>query len=384
MKKKTIFDACLAFSLSTTLFSCGSCTPVPPPPPPIVVKQFDVTAPGENLTALTQITSSDKCYFANGGDNGKNLFYIVYDGVYSNIYRKNNTTDGAQYAITQGQNKNDAPSYCAATNQLFFDGKPQGNYVSDIYMTDATFGGALTQITQTPDYEEHSPCINKSGTMLVYEKKRKGDSNRTTQIWIKNLKTNENSMLSVGLNPSFSPDGSKIAFVRYPNSGSSTILCVMNSDGTNQMQLISSGNVWHPRFSPDGKQIVFQWSKGQGKDDYDIWITDLNGSNPVQMTMNESYDGEPFWASDGSIYFTSDRGGRHGDHQIWKFKRGIIKDPIRETGGGTEIKTHLVQRGETITDIARRYNITVKNIVQWNDLKTMTVTPGMKLKVSAQ
>lgn len=378
--KKTVPYACLAVFGVSALMGCGSKKSLPPSPPPAPI--YEVSAPGENFVSLTQVTSSEKCYFANGGDNEKNLFYIVYDGIYSNIYRKNNITDGAQYAVTQGQNKHSTPSYCAATNQLFFDGKPQGNNVSDIYMTNATSGGALTQITQTPDYEEHHPCVNKAGTMLVYEKKRRGAANRDTQIWIKNLRTNENSMLCVGLNPSFSPDGSKIAFVKYPNSGNSTILCVMNSDGTNQMQLTGSGNVWHPRFSPDGTQIVCQWSKGQGKNDYDIWIIGLNGSFPEQMTMNESYDGEPFWASDGNIFFTSDRGGRRGEHQIWKFRKGGTKD-----GGGTpptSPRIHVVQRGETITDIARRYNITVKNIVQWNDMKTMTITPGMQLKVCAQ
>ena len=44
---------------------------------------------------------------------------------------------------------------------------------------------------------------------------------------------------------------------------------------------------------------------------------------------------------------------------------------------------HTVAEGETITDIARRYGITVRDVVKWNELKTMTITPGMKLKVSA-
>jgi len=49
-----------------------------------------------------------------------------------------------------------------------------------------------------------------------------------------------------------------------------------------------------------------------------------------------------------------------------------------------EGKTHTVQNGETITDIARRYGVTVRDVVKWNSLTTMTITPGMKLKVSAQ
>jgi LysM repeat protein len=43
-----------------------------------------------------------------------------------------------------------------------------------------------------------------------------------------------------------------------------------------------------------------------------------------------------------------------------------------------------VQDGETITNIAKRYGITVRDVVKWNNLTTMTITTGMKLKVSAQ
>ena len=45
---------------------------------------------------------------------------------------------------------------------------------------------------------------------------------------------------------------------------------------------------------------------------------------------------------------------------------------------------HTVKSGETITEIARRYNISVRDVVKWNKLTTMTITEGMKLKVSAQ
>lgn len=367
------------------LASCSSSKQLPPPAP--VVITHVVYAPGENLTALTKVHETNyNCDYPNGGNNGRNLFYIVTDSQtgYSNIYRKNSITDGSMYEITGGNNRHSSPSYCEKTNQVYFDGKPQGNSVSDIYMTNATSGGALTQITNTPGQEEHYPCISNDGRLLVYEKKSRGANNKDTQIWIKNINTNEDIMLGLGRHPSFSPDGSKIVFVRYASSTYNTYLCVMNSNGSNQMQLTDpgNGNVWHPHFSPDGRKIVFQWKKTE-KSDNDIYVIPVSGNRPEQLTMNKSYDGEPFWANDGSIYFTSDRGGRDGHYQIWKFKYG-------NNGGETTIGTspeqsriHVVQRGETITDIARRYNITVKNIVQWNDLRTMTISQGMKLKVSA-
>lgn len=381
MKTKELFY----FALTPLyLSSCGSSNHLPPSPPsqPIAVTHV-VFAPGENLTALTKVHETNyNCDYPNGGNNGRNLYYIVTDNQsgYSNIYRKNSTTDGSMYEITGGNNHHSSPSYCEKTNQVFFDGKPQGNNVSDIYMTNATSGGSLTQITNTPGQEEHYPCISNDGRLLVYEKKSRGANNKDTQIWMKNLNTNEDIMLGLGRHPSFSPDGNKIVFVKYASSSYNTYLCVMSSNGSSQMQLTDpgNGNVWHPHFSPDGQKIVFQWKKAEKGDD-DIYVIPVSGNRPEQLTMNKSYDGEPFWANDGSIYFTSDRGSRDGHYQIWKFKYGD-----GTITGGRNPRIHVVQRGETITDIARRYNITVKNIVQWNDMKTMTITPGMQLKVCAQ
>ena len=44
---------------------------------------------------------------------------------------------------------------------------------------------------------------------------------------------------------------------------------------------------------------------------------------------------------------------------------------------------HIVAKGERLQDIAKRYGVTIKNLTEWNGLTTMTIAPGMKLKVSA-
>ncbi len=364
-----------------------------------VVETHVVYSPGENLTALTKVHETEyKCEYPFGGDGGKNLFFVVRDNAdYSNIYRKDSPTSMSMSQLTGGKNNNVAPSYCAATNKVAFSGKPEGNSISDIYMVNATQGGALQQVTNTPDAHEQYPCLSKDGTKIVYEKVLRSGSIKDTEIWIKNLQTNENIQLGLGRTPSFSPDGRSIVFVKYASDGYTTCLCIVNADGSNLTQLtdVSMGSVWRPCFSPDGKNIVFQCTKQQ-KGDADLYVLDRNGNGLTQLTINKSFDGEPYWANDGNIYFTSDRGGRDKHYQIWRFRYGqatstftgntstetIIEPPI--TPPVTSGTIHTVQNGETITDIARRYGVTVKDIVRWNNLMTMTISPGMKLKVSAQ
>jgi TolB protein len=95
----------------------------------------------------------------------------------------------------------------------------------------------------------------------------------------------------------------------------------MITDGSNMVQVTDAkkGYAFHPRYSPDGRKIVFDFYKKDKKDN-DIYIIDVDGNNLTQVTINKSYDGQPYWTSDGYLYFVSDRGAKAGNRQIWRFK----------------------------------------------------------------
>lgn len=64
--------------------------------------------------------------------------------------------------------------------------------------------------------------------------------------------------------------------------------------------------------SPDGKFVAFSSAKGGNTN---IWVKQVNGGDPIQVTKGDWSDDSPVWSPDGEeIAFVSNRGGRRG---IW-------------------------------------------------------------------
>lgn len=130
--------------------------------------------------------------------------------------------------------------------------------------------------------------------------------------------------------PRFSPDGRKIVFVSKRTGAEE--LWIADSDGKYPMQLTRIGTVGtgSPRWSPDGRWIAFD-SRAKGSPD--IFVISAEGGEPRQLTSEASADIEPAWSHDGRwIYFTSDRGT---PVHIWKapFEGGTARQVTQGPGG---------------------------------------------------
>ena len=162
------------------------------------------------------------------------------------------------------------------------------------------------------------PAISRRGDRLVFSETY-GNSN----VWrYKRATTSEGAFRSPECllcstiqddTPRFSPDGRKIVFVS--NRTGSEEIWVADSDGRYPMQMTSIGGTptGSPRWSPDGHWIAFD-SRFKGSPD--VFVISALGGAPRQLTPEASSEVEPSWSHDGHwIYFASDRGGQY---KIWK------------------------------------------------------------------
>jgi TolB protein len=94
--------------------------------------------------------------------------------------------------------------------------------------------------------------------------------------------------------PAWSPDGTRLVFM-CRRAGSDFEICVMNADGTGQVQLTDNalGDLT-PSWSPDGKKIVFHRRVG-GPGQFQLFVINADGTGEQQLTTPPGINGFANW-----------------------------------------------------------------------------------------
>jgi dipeptidyl aminopeptidase/acylaminoacyl peptidase len=109
--------------------------------------------------------------------------------------------------------------------------------------------------------------------------------------------------------PSFSPDGKKIAFVlseSFLEKGKTeTEVYTMDADGSNLKNVSNNpGPDNHPRWSPDGKKLLFTSFRENGAQ---AWVVSPDGGTPMRLTNFSPGVADAEWSPDGKrLVFSAD------------------------------------------------------------------------------
>lgn len=114
-------------------------------------------------------------------------------------------------------------------------------------------------------------------------------------------------------NPRWSPDGRQIVFARSEtySAGAVPDLYVINADGTDERNLTNTPEYdenW-PAWSPDGTQILFSSDRpnpdvpgrvvAELATEKDLYVMDADGSNLTRLTSDPGYEVHGVWSLDG-------------------------------------------------------------------------------------
>jgi TolB protein len=168
------------------------------------------------------------------------------------------------------------------------------------------------------------------------------------------------------ISPSWSPDGSKVAYVSMEDRKPVVYLQDLM---TGRRNVISNqkGNNSAPSWSPDGSTLAVALSKDGNTEIYSV---NSGGSGHKRLTNNPAIDTEPQYSADGkTIYFTSDRSG---GPQIYKMSATGGNATRVTFNGSYNISPRVSSDGKTLAWISQRggaYSLFAMDLASGQELR---------------
>ncbi len=203
----------------------------------------------------------------------------------------------------------------------------EGLEYQDIYLQSVS-GQKPFNLTEESGADNIQPTFSPDGSQIAFRSSREGGG-----IFVMG-RTGEavRRVSRKGYNPTWSPDGTRIAY-----SNESVDLNPLNWAGQTEISMIdlSTGNevqlpvenAVQPVWSPDGQRIAYVARMGDPTR-MDLATIPINGGEATSLSEDETTEWSPEWSSDGKyLYFASDRSG---SMNLWRI--GIEQTTGQATG----------------------------------------------------
>ena len=169
-------------------------------------------------------------------------------------------------------------------------------------------GTNLGRVTAYDGAFSHDPSWSPDGTRIVYTRGRHNDDgNWFSHIYVVNVDGTGRTKLSSGdvedSRASYSPDGNRIVFERLAGSGRTPdggladrdrYIATMDATGGDRTALTNGGRWDHlPSWSPDGSRIAYVSNDA-------VWLIDADGSNARSVLEGAFWRGGTSWSPDGT------------------------------------------------------------------------------------
>jgi Tol biopolymer transport system component len=172
--------------------------------------------------------------------------------------------------------------------------------------------------------ENHSPSWSPDGTRIAYVAEDDGSLLYVVNSDGSGRRKLTSIFATYIFTPVWSPDGREIAFTRQVNLASDVYS--VRADGTNFRPVTQQDLAFAPAWSPDGTQIAYL-HRAVWAGPTDVWVANRDGSDPANLTETDGViEYGPWWSPDGTtLLYTREVDGGNGNDII-----------VRDVATGTE------------------------------------------------
>lgn len=207
----------------------------------------------------------------------------------ADIYRMD-LDGGGREQLTEDPANDSAPAVSPDGRRIAFESDRDGNY--EIYVMDVS-GANQVRLTNDPARDQ-APTWSPDGRRLAFTSDR--DNRASADVYLMNADGTGVERLSndqAHWAPQFSPDGTKLAA-----QVNLDVQIFGLTDGSRQRLTFAPQNGMNPTWSPDGRRLAFVTTRNGRAE---IFTMNADGADAkVLVTMATGYAIDPRWSPDGS------------------------------------------------------------------------------------